>query len=208
MDYSTLAILFLAVAIVLAFAEVFIPSSGMISVLAVISLLVSIWCAWKAWWETDPTLWWSYVAAVVVLMPSTIGGAFYLLARTRVGRKVMLEAPTPDEVKGYAQQEEHLKQLLGKKGQTLTMLNPGGMVSVAGERHHCESEGMIVDPREDVVVVAIKGNRLVVRKAALVEESAPPQTTFTDEMTAGRHEAGTESKQLDFELPNDGWRPV
>ena len=201
MDYPSLAILFLAIAIVLAFAEVFIPSSGMISILAVISLAVSIWCAWKAWWETSPVLWWSYVAAVLVLLPTTIGGAFFLLARTRVGRRVLLEAPTADEVRGYVQQEEHLKLLLGKKGQTLTMLNPGGLVSVNGERHHCESEGMIIDPRVEVLVVAIKGSRLLVRRVASSEESAPPQKALADEKAAGPHEPQADVIPLDFDLP-------
>jgi len=61
MDYSLIAILTLAVALMLLVAEIFIPSAGVIAVLAIASLGTSVWAAWLAWWGTNPALWWTYI---------------------------------------------------------------------------------------------------------------------------------------------------
>ena len=83
-------------------------------------------------------------------------------------------------------------QLIGKSGKTLTLLNPGGLVSVEGERLHCESEGMMIDASQNVEVIRVKANRLVVRLASedsLVMEAPEPKLDQADD------------DPLDFELP-------
>jgi len=194
LDYSVLAILLLLFALALIIAEVFIPSGGMISIIAIVSVLASIWCAKRAWWEDNPLAFWTYIASLLFLVPLCIGGAFYILPRTSIGRKFLLEAPTLDEVTGYVQEELRLRQMVGQHGTTISLLNPGGLVLVDGERMHCESEGMtMLDPDEDVIVVAVKGNRLVVRQAnARDRDVKPPLDDDAD---------FAEDSPLDFDVP-------
>src|SRR5690242_11783197 len=61
MEYSHYAILLLMLSLALLTAEVFVPSGGFISVLMLLSLAGSVFCAFRAWWGSSPTLWWSYV---------------------------------------------------------------------------------------------------------------------------------------------------
>lgn len=194
MGYSSLAILLLLVGLAFIIMEVFIPSGGMIMILSVLAIVSSIWCATKAWWYDDPTLWWAYILSLLLLIPSAVGGAFYMLPRTAIGRKFLLEGPTSEEVTPYAAEQQRLQQMVGMHGTTLTMLNPGGLVLVDRERMHCESEGMrLLEPDEDVIVVAVKGNRLVVRAADAEPKTIKPPFTRDEEIA--------DERPLDFDVP-------
>ena len=194
MDYSALAILLLLAALALLIMEVFIPSGGLISILAIVAVLASIWCAKKAWWSDNPMAWWTYIAALVFLIPAAIGGAFYVFPRTSLGRKFLVEGPSPEEVTAYADEEQRLRELVGRHGTTLTLMNPGGLVLVDGERLHCESEGMLLlEPDVDVVVVAVKGNRLVVRAAPARPDGVEPRFQPRDDVA--------DESEMDFDVP-------
>lgn len=209
MDYQHLAILMLFVGLAFVIAEIFVPSGGMISILAAVSVGISIWAAYKAWWSSSPGMWWSYLAALVLLLPATIGGALFLLQRTSLGRRILLEAPSLEEVTPYLDEEQRLKSLIGKRGKTITLLNPGGMVLVEGQRLHCECEGMLIDPGEEVEVVSVKGNRLVVRlaKGPPSPRAAEEQPDEDDQPNAESPEKyaseseSTDEPPLDFEVP-------
>jgi len=184
MEPTYIALLLLIVGLGLLVAEFFIPSSGMIFVFALLCLAGSIWFAWDDWG-------WYYVAVVVVLLPLIVGGMLYALPRTAVGRRILLEAPSLDEVTPFTADETHLTKLVGREGKTLTLLNPGGLVLLDGERMHCESEGMMIDPDSDVRIVGVNGNRLLVRLSSLDSTAGQPP--------AG--EAPSGEQPLDFELP-------
>lgn len=180
-----LAVVLLCLALVLLVAEVFIPSGGMISILSLISLIASAICAFQAWWGDDRAVWWSYVAGVVVLIPSALIGAFYALPRTPFGKRVLLEPPTADEIAVFPEETERLEQLIGQVGRTQSVLNPSGLLLVDGERLHCETEGVMVDSGTEVRIVAVRGNRLLVREP------------LPDDGTRG---GGGDDAPLDFDL--------
>ncbi|MEX0702273.1 MAG: NfeD family protein [Planctomycetales bacterium] len=169
MELSHLAVLLLLVGLGLIVAEIFIPSGGVITAAAVIALAASAICAWQAWWGTSPGAWWAFVGSGLILVPAVLFGALWALPHTSVGRRFLLEAPTPEELRAYGDEEEHLGRLIGATGKTLTLLNPGGLVQVEGERLHCKSEGMLIDPGQPVKVVAVAGNLIVVRPVPAAE---------------------------------------
>lgn len=198
MDYSLIAILALAVALILLVAEIFLPSGGLIALLSLSSIAASVWAAWMAWWETSPGLWWTYIASVIVLIPTTLGFAVRFFPNTAWGKKVIHEVPTLDEVTGFQEETEHLRSLIGKVGKTQTLLNPSGFVLVNHERHHCESQGMIVDSQVDVEIIAVEGTRLVVKvvKQPVADETRSEEgSTATDESTV--------DESLDFDVPEN-----
>lgn len=186
MDYTHYALLLLVAGIALLLAEVFIPSGGLILVMALCCIAGSLICAWNAWWTSNPTLWWAYLAGVLILLPVVGIGALSILPRTSFGRRIMPEPPRPEELRPYREEEERLSRLVGCKARTLTLLNPGGLVTAEGERLHAESEGMLIDPGQEVEIVAVKGNRVVVR---LLEPGR-------DELAEGE-----DVSPLDFDVP-------
>lgn len=209
MDYAGVAaLLLLIIGLALLFAEVFIPSGGVILIMAITCLAGSLWFAWSAWWESYRFLWWAYVASLVLLVPLSLIGAFYIFPRTALGRRVLLEAPTLEEVTGYAREDEELTRMIGKRGKTLTMLNPGGLVTVEGRRYHAEAQGILLDPGEDIEVIARKGNRVVVRVARRPAEPEEPRGTEPEPGSVERDPfasdaSETEKRPLDFDFPRD-----
>lgn len=163
MDAGVLPFVLLAVSVVLFAGEFFVPSGGLITALAVISLVASIVFAAQEWWTESQGYFWSFVGAAFVLVPLSIGAAITALPHTGWGRRMMLEPPSPDEITGYQDEMDFLSSQVGRVGLTVTVLNPGGIVEINGERIHCEGDGMMVDRGETVEVTAVSGNRLRVR---------------------------------------------
>jgi membrane-bound ClpP family serine protease len=187
-SYAVFAILLLIVGILVLAAEVFIPSGGMLFLTTAIVLAASIWCAYAAWWHTYPEAFWIFCGFLLMLVPASLIGAFTLLPRTKFGKKMLLDAPEPEQLTPFAKETERLKRLVGMQGLAQTLLNPGGIVVVDGERYHAFTEGLMLDPGAPVEVVEIRGTRLLVRppsKRAAAPAGAEP----------------TESPPLDFEVP-------
>ena len=216
MDYEHYAALLALVGLALIVAEIFIPSGGLILIAAVLSFLASVWCAWEAWNETL-AYFWSFLGALVLLIPGVLIGAFYYFPRTEFGRRILLEAQSLDELTPFAEEEAFLSQLIGRIGTTITLLNPSGMVLVDHERLHCESRGMLIEADTDVEVIAVKGNRLVVsiqtqRQDSEGDQDAPNRSLGDDSQApeesrrkdaAQSEEFSQESKEepLDFDIP-------
>lgn len=172
MDYSTWAFLLLAIGVMLLVAEVFIPSGGVITILAALSLIGAVVCAGNAWWSTSPGYFWGFLTSMALLLPVVIGAGFYIWPSTPLGKRAILEAPAPHEVASFVEQEERYGRMVGRFGETLTMLNPAGIVRIDGHRVHCQSEGVILDSGVRVRVISAKGNRVIVRLAG--DETPPP----------------------------------
>ncbi|MGH7127875.1 MAG: NfeD family protein, partial [Planctomycetaceae bacterium] len=142
----------------------------------------------------------SYVASVVVLLPATVSLMLYILPRTSIGRQVLLEGPNLEEVTPYVRERERLEKLIGKTGQTITLVSPGGLVRIDGERLHCESRGMLIEPGEDVEVVAVKGNRVVVQPAA-PRSASEDEIEITPAALLPDDEEDADESPLDFDVP-------
>ena len=174
MDNNALfAVLLLALGLSLVVAEIFIPSGGIIGILATCVLVMSGICGWNAWWESDRIYWWSYVGTVGIAIPSTIGLAIYILPKTSFGKNIMAVPPNPEDVVPYVDEEAHLRSLVGTVCRTASRLSPAGMVTVNNERLHCQSEGMMVEPDVLVRIIDVKGNGLVVRVVDEAEAASP-----------------------------------
>ncbi|MBO09952.1 MAG: hypothetical protein CMJ68_04240 [Planctomycetaceae bacterium] len=162
-DTVFLAFLLLAISVFLFAAEFFIPSGGLVTVLAISSLAASILFAAQSWWSDSPGYFWSFVAAAVVLVPLSILGAIQILPYTAWGRRMTLEPPPGEGLEGFQAETDFLESQVGRTGVTVTVLNPGGMVEIDGERLHCEGDGMMLECGSAVEVVSVNGNRLRVR---------------------------------------------
>ncbi|GAB4136000.1 MAG: hypothetical protein Tsb009_02830 [Planctomycetaceae bacterium] len=211
--FANFAILLLIVGLVLLVAEIFIPSGGMILISALVCLAGSVWCAWKAWADT-PVYWWTYLATVVVAIPASLWAMLTIFPRTSMGKRVLLEPPSPEEVSGYTDDYERLKSMVDKTGRTATLLNPGGIVLIDGERIHCESEGMLIEPGVDVIVTRVKGNDLVVRPYTKPAAQPPVDTEGSSSEavspenqsssgTVQNEEKSRETFQTDIDFPVD-----
>lgn len=186
-SYAIFAILLLVVGLAVILAEVFIPSGGLLSCVVAVTLIASVTCAYFAWWKHNPAAFIGFCVVVLLAVPATVTGAFTLLPRTQFGQKILLEAPDADLVVPFARETARLAQLIGRTGVTQSLLNPGGMVIIDGERLHAFTDGLMLDPGVTVEVAEVRGTRLLVR----VPTSSRPTSSA----------ASPERPTLDFEFP-------
>ncbi len=222
-DAGILATMLLLLGLFLLGLEFFIPSFGMILAIAVISLIVSFWSACKAWWGVNPAFFWTYVVVLVAGIPGSLLGAVALMQKTSLGNRLILRPPPGEKITSNP-----LDELIGQRGTTLTLLTPGGMVSINSERFHAESLGMLIEPQTPVIVVTTRANRIVVRpwtanddlksqRVALdplpvvdPEELNPAATSKNariDSHASLPLDENENGDRLDFEIPDDYTQP-
>jgi membrane-bound ClpP family serine protease len=150
-----------AIGIVLLVAEIFLPSHGTLSVLALGSLGGGIYAAF----QYGPVLGYASVVAALILLPGFVVAAVRLYPRTFIGRRI---APPNREVRQadspmYA--GGNLRGLIGQTGITVTPLRPVGACDFAGHRVECLAESGMIDRDKQVVALDVQGQSLVVRPA-------------------------------------------
>jgi len=210
-DAGILATLLLLLGLFLLGLEFFIPSFGMILVTAVIALVVSFWSACKAWWGVNPYFFWTYVVMLTVGIPGSLLGAIAVIQRTSLGNRMVLQPVDSSDVPPA----NPLERLIGMRGTSQTLMMPGGIVLVDGERVHSESIGMLIEAQTPVIVVAVKGNRIVVRPeqpseltASMAPSSSAAENEILPEVTREEEPVSATSgppqpEPLDFDIPED-----
>ena len=167
------ALLLFAVSVVLLVLELFVPSGGLISVLAGVSALGSI----LAFFRYDTT--WGLVATgmYLVLGPIVIVYGLKWWINSPLGRRMILSNPTdldpldPDSPSAisseHARQERaaQMRQLIGARGLTVTSLRPIGTVKIEGQRIDALAESGVIEPGTPVVVTEVYDNQVKVRRA-------------------------------------------
>ncbi len=195
--YVLFTILLVTLGVGILVAEVFIPSAGLLSIVALASFAGSAFCAWKAWYETgEYAWWWCYVVGMVVVLPAAVCGGLYILPRTSYGRSIFAAPQSLEELTPFQDEESRLCEMVNQTGKATTLFSPGGMVQIGRERIHAESEGMMIEPRTDIVVVGVKGNRLVVRPISMHQATAEASAEGPDEP-----KGDVDNESLDFDVP-------
>jgi membrane-bound serine protease (ClpP class) len=131
---------------------------------------------WHVYHRSGAVAAWAAGGAAAVVALVLLYVSVRLFPRTRLGRGLVLRDPAEDgeEVttatqaaqnapEGATQEERH-QHLLGKQGVARTPLRPSGVALFDEERVDVVTEGERIEPSARVKVVAVKGNRVVVRR--------------------------------------------
>ena len=162
MSYLTWPLLLLAIGLILLITEAFIPSGGLIGVLAIGCLVVSLYQAFSI--PEDPSLGWKFLAAEIVLIPGAAMLAVYLWPRTPLAKRIFLPPPAPEDM-DTAHSRVRLDHLLGEFGRALTPLRPSGNVDFDGRRLEARAEEGLIEAGSLVRAVRVQSGVLIVRKA-------------------------------------------
>lgn len=159
---STLAwpLLLLAAGLLLLVAEAFIPSGGLIGVLALSCVGLSLWKAFTH----STALGVGFLAADLMLLPTAMIAVLYLWERTPMAKRVFLAPPSPEDIE-VSHSSQRLDHLVGELGRALTPLRPSGVVDFDGRRLDGLSEDGLIPSGALVRAVRVRGGQLVVRTA-------------------------------------------
>jgi len=153
------AILLLILGLGLAVMEVFFASAGILGFLATSAIIGAIVLGF----QHSPEFGIGLMAATLVGLPGVVVAAFRYWPRTRLGRRVLLTAPREQDVLPDEEERRWLRSLVGKRGRAKCKMLPGGLVTVEGRTIEAVSEGQPIEAGEPIVVVHVRGKRLIVR---------------------------------------------
>ncbi len=142
--------------------ELFIPSTGVLSVLAGSSVLAAIYVAFTRSTMYGMTM----LIASLALVPIVIALAVHVWPRTPIGRRMILQpAPGEDGVLPNDEEYRERRALVGRFGVARSKMLPAGAVVIDGRSYDAVSRGNPIEPGETIRVVSVSGNRIVVAPA-------------------------------------------
>ncbi|MBN2589663.1 MAG: hypothetical protein JXA96_07365 [Sedimentisphaerales bacterium] len=150
-------VLYLACAILI-IAEVFIPSGGLISVLAIICVIGGV----IACFHINTFVGFLGIIVAIIMIPGALYLTYRILPNTRFGKSVTLAPPERQEGDAVPDTSE-LKEMLGEIGIVISPLRPVGMCNFSGQRLECVAESGYVDKGKKIKVIKIESTQLTVR---------------------------------------------
>ena len=160
------AILLLAVGLSLTIMEIFFPSGGILGFLAAAGIVAAIVMAFRQSLEVG----FAVVVGALVGVPVVVAVGFQLWPKTAMGRRMLLEPPSGEDVVPDSPKQRQLRALVGHVGYAKSKMLPSGAVMIDGRTIDAMSEGVPVEIGQKVKVIEVRANRVVVRA---IDEDLP-----------------------------------
>ncbi len=167
------SILLLLAGIAIVCVEIFVPSGGVLGVLAALCFLGAIVVAFMQSVQTGLIM----LTVTAAVVPAVIAAGVHIWPNTPIGRRILGKLPEhPDEVLPDSESYRGLKNLLGRRGRSNCKMLPGGSVVIDRRSYEAVSLGMAIDEHSPVEVVDVRMGRLVVRPCEESEPDSPAET--------------------------------
>lgn len=160
MDPIYWAVILLAVGLLLVLLEFLIPSGGILGVLAALAILSAIVLAFN---ERGPVIGMLFIGITVVSIPVLLVAGFRILPHTPIGRQLISESPTGDEVISDMATRRNMREMIGWIGRSTSPMLPSGSIEVEGQTLDAVSQGMAIDDNTPVKIIDVQGTRIIVR---------------------------------------------
>jgi len=170
MDYLAWAVILLLIGLALLALEFFIPSGGVLGFLSVCTVLAAITLAYMS----GPLKGFLFLGATVVAIPAVLAVAVKVWPETPMGRRLLLRPPSSEEVLPDDDARRGLRALVGQTGRAKSKMLLSGAAVFDGRTVDAVSESMPIEPGQLVRVVAVHGNRVVVRAIEETPTSEKP----------------------------------
>jgi membrane-bound serine protease (ClpP class) len=156
---SALFMVLIGAGILLLFAELMLPTHGVLFALGLAGIAIGVVFAFVAGTLTGLIT----LAILFVILPA----GFYLVgqywAYLPVGKRLILQRPGGEGGEAAPVYDLALDKLRGRIGKTLSALRPAGVVDFDGRRVDTVTEGMMVDPGQYVRCIDVQSGRVIVR---------------------------------------------
>ncbi len=151
----------LGAAVLLGVLELFVPSGGIIGIVALGCAMAGV----VAFWRHSTLMGVSSLLVVLVLTPVLINFGLRVMPHTPFGKQLFLSEATATEadVQDQADRRAEEQALVGAEGVALTDLRPVGTVNIDGTRIEVLASGPAIDRGTRVRVVEVHGRDVRVR---------------------------------------------
>ena len=168
------SVLLLLAGIAIVGIEMFVPSGGVLAVIAALCFIASIVVAFMH----NTQLGLMMLGATTFAVPIVVAVEVHWWPHTPIGKRMLIQRPEhPDDVLPDNAEQRTLKSLVGHQGRTTSVMLPGGTVSINHHSYDAVSLGMPIDENVSVEVVEVRMNRLVVRPSDHPHQLPDPIST-------------------------------
>lgn len=197
--------LLVAIGLGLILLEVFVPSGGVLGLLAVVALGTGVVTTFI---EHGPLAGVAVLTGVFVAVPFVLGAAFRWFPLTPLGRRVLPPPPGLDDVLPDVSSRARLRALVGRFGKATSELLPWGTIEIDGARIDAVSEGGPIAPDTPVEAVGVQARALVVRAVGVapsaVAVAQPAEPAAPEEPSGPRLSSVLEEFDFDEFRGKDG----
>jgi len=151
-----LPILIQIIAVLVIIAEIFIPSLGLLMVIALGLFIYSLSLVFSTISTTAGII---FAGFDIILVPILIVFGMKLLAKSPLTLKRELSKQT-----GVVSQPQELEVYINRNGIAVTDLRPAGMAEIDDQRVDVVTDGEYMEEGTPVVVTGVAGNRVIVEK--------------------------------------------
>jgi len=155
-DPLLLSIILQLVGIVVIIAEIILPSGGILSIVALGVFGYSLFIVFS---DISKTIGFAFVVADLVMIPVLVIVGLKLMAKSPVTLRKTLSRK-----EGVSSQSPELDNYVDMPGTAVTDLRPAGIAVVNGKRVDVVTRGEYVQKDSAIIVLAVTGNQIIVRK--------------------------------------------
>ena len=140
--------------------ELFIPSNGVLTLLAIACLIYGLVNCFLV------SAWLGFVVTIITVatLPVFIVALVRIWPNTWIGRRIAIKKAEHAAPGASIPDSGKLDKLVGQIGQAMTDLRPVGAVMFGSDRVDCVAETGQIDTGDQVTVIRVEGVRVVVRK--------------------------------------------
>lgn len=142
MDIWLWSVLLLLAGIGLIGIELFVPSGGVLGVLALLAIIGSIVVGFSGGVVPGMTM----LLTNLVIIPLIIAAAIKWWPDTPIGKLIVLQTPKTEDVLPDDDRYRKVKSLVGRRGVAKTKMLPSGAVVIDGETYDAIGEGTAIEP--------------------------------------------------------------
>ena len=145
----------LGVGLVIIGLELFIPSAGVLGILAGLLIVSGIVCGFMYSLQAGALI----LLGTAIALPILIVILLKAWPHTPIGRRILLDDTTSDQL---LPDNPYSEDLVGQLGIAKTKMLPSGIIIVNHQKLDAISNGFPIEPGQAVKIIAIRGNRIQV----------------------------------------------
>lgn len=144
------------VGIAVIIAEIFLPSGGVLSVIASLLFGYSLYLVFS---DISTTAGVAFVTFDLILIPVLVITGLKLIAKSPVTLRKNLSSK-----EGVTSQAKGLEKYLNELGTAVTDLRPAGIAFIGKKRVDVVTRGDYIEKGTEIIVVEVTGNQIIVRE--------------------------------------------
>ncbi len=155
-SYIFFPVLLQIIGIFIIIAEIFIPSLGLLTIIAICLFFYSIYLVFT---YISSTIGMIFIGLDILFVPIIIVFGIKILARSPLALKKKLTKQN-----GIVSQRPELEEYINMKGISVTALRPAGVAKINMQRIDVVADGEYVEADTSLIVTGVTGNQVIVKK--------------------------------------------